>query len=112
MKNFRVAVIITSWLVLFIVSSANAKPLIQNSDWPLFSHDYSNTNHNPVERKLNGTTIKHLVRAWETFNDDALSSELLPTGFVLESGLGLRFTNAVVGVTASPIIVGDTIILE
>ena len=53
------------------------------SDWPVFSYDASNTNHNPVERKLTKTTVRHLTRAWETFNDDCLSQELPPTAMIL-----------------------------
>lgn len=109
MKKFPTVIIYLCWFALSIVVSANASDQQKKGDWPLFSHDFSNSNHNPVERKLNRTSIKHLVRAWETFNDDALSEEAAPTGFVLEGALGLRFPNAVVGVTASPIILDDTI---
>ena len=77
--------------------------------WPLHSHDYANTNHNPDETKLSPITAKYLKRAWETFNDDELVSEPRPTGFVLESLLGLEYPSAVVGVVASPIVIDGTI---
>ncbi len=78
-------------------------------DWPLYSHDYANTNHNPDETKLSPITAKYLKRAWETFNDDELVPEPRPTGFVLESVLGLEYPSAVVGVVASPIVIDGTI---
>lgn len=80
-----------------------------DNDWPLYSHDYSNTNTNDAEKKLNRITAKHLVRAWETFNDDRWVSEPRPTGFVLESALGLTYPSAVVGVVAPPIVIDGTI---
>jgi len=92
---------------LFTVSvsfNVQASSYDRASDWSVFSYDSANTNHSSVERKLTKTTVKHLTRAWETFNDDSLSQELPPTGFVLEDVLGLRYPSAVVGVTASPLI--------
>jgi outer membrane protein assembly factor BamB len=50
-----------------------------------------------------------LRRVWETFDDDDLVPEPPPTGFVLESALGLEFPSSVVGVIAAPIIREDTI---
>jgi hypothetical protein len=50
-----------------------------------------------------------LRRAWQTFDDDELVPEPPPTGFVLESALGLAFPRSVVGVIAPPIIRDDTI---
>jgi len=78
-------------------------------DWPLYSHDFSNSNFNSAERLLKPNNIRFLRRTWETFNDDSLVDEDAPTGFVLESVLGLEFPAPVVGVVASPIIRDDTI---
>jgi len=78
-------------------------------DWPLYSRDFNNSNFNSAERILNRNNARFLRRSWETFNDDTNVSELPPTGFILESILGLSFPNAVVGVIASPIIQDRTI---
>jgi len=80
-----------------------------SADWPLYSHDYNNSNFNPDERTLNSRNARFLRRAWETLNDDTQVTESTPTGFVLESVLGLKFPAAVVGVVASPIIRDSTI---
>ncbi len=82
---------------------------VEIGEWPLYSFDYNNSNYNPDERLLNRRNVKYLRRAWETFNDDSQVTEGPPTGFVLESVLGLVFPGAVVGVVASPIIRDDTI---
>lgn len=84
-------------------------PTDHGSDWPLHSYDYSNSNYNSLEHKIRPRNVKHLRRAWETFNDDTLVGEDPPTGFVLETVLGLGFPNAVVGVIASPLIKDGTI---
>ena len=78
-------------------------------DWPVYSYDLANTNHNPTERKISAENAQNLRRAWETFNDDALVPEPPPTGFVLEGALGLVYRSSVVGVVASPIIQDRTI---
>jgi hypothetical protein len=80
-----------------------------SSDWSLFSYDYSNSNYNPKENDILRGNVQNLTRAWETFNDDSLVPEPPPTGFILESVLGLQFPNSVVGVVASPIITDGTI---
>ncbi|MGI9284283.1 MAG: hypothetical protein ACR2P1_02755, partial [Pseudomonadales bacterium] len=79
------------------------------ADWPRYSFDAANTNHNPEERDLTAITARHLKRAWQTFNDDSAVTEPRPAGFVLESVLGLEFPAAVVGVIASPLIADGTI---
>ena len=80
-----------------------------SGEWPLYSHDFNNSNFNPDERLLNSHNAHFLRRAWETLNDDTRVTENPPTGFVLESVLGLKFPAAVVGVVAAPIIRDDTI---
>jgi len=102
-------ILYSSLFTLSVSFSAHASSYGKASDWPVFSYDSANTNHNPVERKLTKTTVRHLTRAWETFNDDSLSQELPPTGFILEDVLGLQYPSAVVGVTASPLISDDII---
>ena len=79
------------------------------SEWPLYSHDYRNSNYNPVATDLSAQDVPFLRRAWETFNDDTLVSEPAPTGFVLEAALGLEFPSPVVGVVASPIVRDGTL---
>lgn len=78
-------------------------------EWPLYSHDYANSNFNADESELTPQNAAYLRRAWETFNDAALVSEPPPTGFVLEGALGLVFPSAVVGVVASPIVRDGTL---
>ena len=104
LKNGLSIFLYSGLFTLSVGFNAQASSYYEASDWPVFSYDSANTNHNPVEHKLTKTTVKHLTRAWETFNDDSLSQELPPTGFVLEDILQLQFPNAVVGVTASPLI--------
>ena len=77
-------------------------------EWPLYSHDFNNSNFNPDESVLSPRNARFMRRAWETFNDSSEVEEEPPTGFVLESVLGLEFPSAVVGVVASPIIRGAT----
>lgn len=77
--------------------------------WPLYSSDYGNSNFNPFEFKVSRTTAPKLKRAWETFNDSSWRPTAPPTGFVLESALGLKFPASVVGVIAPPIIRDGTI---
>ncbi|MCP4246579.1 MAG: PQQ-binding-like beta-propeller repeat protein [bacterium] len=78
-------------------------------DWPLYSHDYHNSNFNPEASELTVRDARFLRRAWETFNDDTLVSEPTPTGFILEAALGLEFPGPVVGIIASPIVRDGTI---
>lgn len=77
--------------------------------WPLYSFDYNNSNYNSAEQILRPGNARFMRRAWETFNDDTRVSEDPPTGFVLESVLGLEFPAAVAGIVASPIIRDGTI---
>ncbi len=77
--------------------------------WPLYSYDYSNTNSNPDEVRISRSTAPKLQRAWASFNDAKWRPTPPPTGFVLESALGLKFPASVVGVIAPPLIVDDTI---
>jgi outer membrane protein assembly factor BamB len=77
--------------------------------WPRFSSDYANTNSNSFEREISRLTASNLERAWQTFNDSAWRPTPPPTGFVLESALGLRFPASVVGVIAPPLVVNGTI---
>ncbi|PRC93420.1 PQQ-binding-like beta-propeller repeat protein [Solimicrobium silvestre] len=80
-----------------------------NGDWPLYSHDYSNTNSNPDEVLISRQTAPKLQRAWSTFNDSQWRPTPPPTGFVLEGALGLKFPASVVGVIAPPLIRNGTI---
>lgn len=80
-----------------------------SGDWPLYSHDYANTNSNPDEWKISRQSAPGLRRAWETFNDSRWRPTPPPTGFILESALGLRFPSSVVGVIAPPLIRDGTI---
>lgn len=77
---------------------------VASGEWPLYSADYNNSNFNASERALSADNVMYLRRAWETFNDDTDTSESPPTGFILESVLGLFYERAVTGVVASPII--------
>jgi outer membrane protein assembly factor BamB len=74
------------------------------SEWPLYSHDYNNSNFNADESAFTVQNARFLRRAWETFNDDTFVSEPTPTGFILEDALGLVFPAPVVGVIGSPIV--------
>lgn len=78
-------------------------------DWPLYSRDYANTNSNPFEWQISPWTAPYLRRAWETYNDSKWRPTPPPTGFILESALGLRFPASVVGVVSPPIIRDGTI---
>lgn len=78
-------------------------------DWPRYSHDYANTNANLDEWKISRLTAPFLHRAWETFNDSKWRPTPPPTGFVLESALGLKFPASVVGIVAPPVIRDGTI---
>jgi len=80
-RKLHLTVTLYSALLLVCSTSLQALPTSNESDWPVYSHDYSNTNHNPTERKLTKTTVKYLTRAWETFNDDRESQENPPTDF-------------------------------
>jgi outer membrane protein assembly factor BamB len=71
--------------------------------------DYKNLNFNSTKPGLSPRNAPFLRRAWETFDDDKFVSEPAPTGFVLESVLGLEFPSPVVGVIGSPIIRDDII---
>ena len=77
--------------------------------WPRYSSDYANTNSNPVEWKISRSTAPRLTRAWQTFNDSSFRPTPPPTGFTLESALGLRFPASVVGVIAPPLVLNGTI---
>jgi len=99
--------VFTLLMALFTVSTIKADS--STKDWPLYSYDFNNSNFNPEERVLKPRNAKFLRRAWETFNDDTLIGGNPPTGFVLESVLGLEFPKSVVGVVASPIIKDSTI---
>lgn len=77
--------------------------------WPRFSYDYANTNYNPSETKITPKNVRRLIRAWQTFDDDEFVTEAPPSGFVLESVLGLTFPHAVAGVTSPPVIRDGTI---
>ena len=101
---FPVASLFLAFL-LFGTGAVQAAP----GDWPLYSYNRGNTNFNAEERILRPRNARFLRRAWETFNDDTLVGGSPPTGFVLESVLGLKFPSAVVGVIASPIIRDGTI---
>ncbi len=103
----RVSVAFVVSIALSITSMASANPA--TGDWPISSHDYNNTNNNSDEKKINSITAKYLRRTWETFNDDSLVFEPTPTGFVLESVLGLSYPKSVVGVLSSPIIIDGTV---
>lgn len=78
-------------------------------DWSKYSFNYSNTNANTREHQISNRNASRLLRAWETFNDDALVPTPPPSGFILESVLGLHYPNSVVGVVSPPIVVDDTI---
>src|SRR5215469_9542528 len=58
--------------------------------WPKYSFDYANTNNNPFERRISPETAPRLRRAWQTLNDSQWRPGQPPTGFVLETAVGLR----------------------
>ena len=80
-----------------------------SADWSRFSFDEYNSNYNSAETAISPITVKHLNRAWQTFNDDALSSRIRPSGFVLEEPFELFFDAGVAGVVASPLTRDGTI---
>ncbi len=93
-------------MALYSVTHAYAQAA---GDWGLFSHDYANSNFNPDEWKISPQTAPMLQRAWETFNDSQWRPTPPPTGFILESAIGLKFPSSVVGVIAPPIVIDGTI---
>lgn len=110
LRSRQVFTIPTLLAALFVFGSVAAHEGKSGSgDWPLYSHDYNNSNFNDDETILSPENVQFIRRAWETFNDDSLVDEEPPTGFVLESVLGLEFPSAVVGVVASPIVQDGTI---
>lgn len=78
-------------------------------DWSFYGYNQANTNANIREREITADNAEFLRREWETFNDDALNPEPPPTGFVLESVLGLEYPASVVGITASPLVADNTL---
>ena len=92
-------------LLLLFTGAAGAS----ESDWPLYSHDFNNSNYNADEHDINVWNARYLRRAWETFNDDTLVNEPAPSGFILEGALGLVYPSPVVGVIGSPLVRDDTI---
>ena len=105
--KYRSLIITTS--VFLILSSSLTSAQNNRKDWPLHSHNYSNTNHNASERDINKHTAQYLRRVWQTFNDSELRPGPAPTGFILEFALGLVFPESVVGVIAPPIVIKNTI---
>lgn len=105
------AVLITAVAIMFGSSGlAEAATVYEGADdWPVYGHDQANTNANPAEDEIGSEEAPFLRREWETFNDDAANPEPPPTGFVLESALGLSYPASVVGITASPLIDGKTL---
>ena len=97
-----VALLLLAQLATGMTPALLATPV--SGEWPVYSHDFFNTNNNPLESQLSTESAPFLRRAWETFNDDQLVPEPPPTGFVLESVLGLVFPASVVGVVASPLV--------
>ena len=95
--------------LISLCSLLGAAHVNAENEWPLYSYDYNNSNFNPEEQLLSSDNAVYLRRAWETFNDDTAVSEQRPTGFILESALGLEFEKAVTGVVASPIIRDGTL---
>ncbi|HAT31298.1 MAG TPA: hypothetical protein DCW29_10740 [Janthinobacterium sp.] len=93
-------------LALCCLSGAHAQG---GNDWPLYSHDYANTNFSASEYKISPWNAPTLRRAWQTFNDAKWRPTPPPTGFVLEAALGLKFPASVVGVIAPPVIRDGTI---
>ena len=97
------------FLILAFIGLFTTTAKGSGADWSLYSYDFNNSNFNSEEHLLNPHNAKFLRRAWETFNDSSLVAGGPPTGFVLESVLGLEFPGAVAGVIASPIIRDGTI---
>jgi outer membrane protein assembly factor BamB len=105
-KNSRTKAALGAALAFCAIALANAQT---RGDWPLYSHDDANTNSNPEESKISRRSAPTLERAWQTFNDSAWRPGAPPTGFALESLLGLRFPSSVVGVIAPPIVRAGTL---
>jgi outer membrane protein assembly factor BamB len=97
---------LTAALTLLLFGGAAAS---STGEWPLYGHDYGNSNYNDAEEGITAWNVEYLRRAWETFNDDTFVVEPTPTGFILESALGLVFPGPVVGVIASPIVRDGTL---
>ena len=55
---------------------------------------YDNSKSDGPKHGLNPQNAPFLRRAWETFDDNELVPEPPPTGFVLESALGLGFPSS------------------
>lgn len=114
-KIFPTALIMFVVLLVFIIPNTTLLASEEDGgrntsgDWALYSHDFNNSNFNPDEKNLNPRNIRYLRRVWQTFNDVSEVTEATPSGFILESALGLEFPAAVVGVVASPIIRDNTI---
>lgn len=102
--NVSVTLFLSSFFFIGSVAAESAR-----GQWPLYSFDFNNSNFNADEHILRPRNVQFLRRAWETFNDETLVTEEPPSGFILESVLGLEFPSAVVGVIASPIIRDGTI---
>jgi len=98
--------ILSAGLLALLSSAAAAQ---SGTDWPLYAHDYDNSNYNDQEHAITAWNARYLRRGWETFNDDTVVFEPTPTGFVLEGALGLTYPGPVVGVVASPIVRDGTI---
>ena len=88
-----------------VVDTLNEAPEPDGNNVPA----YNNSDFNSVKDGLSLQNAPFLRRAWETFDDNDLVPEPPPTGFVLESALGLEFPSSVVGVISPPIIRDDTI---
>jgi outer membrane protein assembly factor BamB len=93
--------------VAVLLGGALAAPAA--ADWPLFGHDYYNSNYAAEEHTINDSNASYLRRSWETFNDDTFVGEPTPTGFILEGALALVFPGPVAGVIGSPIVHDGTI---
>jgi outer membrane protein assembly factor BamB len=107
--GIRHRALITLLAVGAMLPGLGALPNATASEWPLYSHDYANSNFNADESELTLQNAAYLRRAWETFDDNTLAPEPPPTGFVLEDALGLVFPSSVVGVVASPIVRDGTL---
>lgn len=92
-----------------LLTTALVAPAARADDWPLFSHDFNNSNYDPDAHGINAYNARYLRRKWEVFNDNTMVPEPPPTGFVLEGALGLSFPSPVVGVIAGPIVRDGTI---
>jgi outer membrane protein assembly factor BamB len=89
---------------------ANVTPSrAEQTGWPKYSFDDANSNNNPYEKDISNRTAPFLRRVWQTFNDSSWRPGLPPTGFILESAVGLRFPATVVGVVSLPLVIDGTI---